>query len=563
MVIDRVKITNFKCVHGERTIQLKKGLNILVGDNEVGKSTVLEALHLAFTGEFHGRSVRSNLFSYLFNTQAVAEYLAECRKHKMDFVPPPEIRIEVWFKESVDAEMFEGDDNSEKKRDVEGFTFIIDFDAADCQQEYQELLAKGKIDPTFDIQALPLEYYRVRWTSFQRDQTLSPRKIPARSVLIDSANYQYRNGSDVMVQHALKDVLLESDVRTIVNAHREALLKFGDSEVITEINKRIKERSSTMRRVSVSAESADLRSWENDVVAQVDQVPFAFAGRGSQCVVKTDLALCDADAKGAKLILLEEPESHLSPHRLNQFMAEFGSRCEKVQAIVSTHSSFVANKLGIGNILLMSKDGSVRFTDLPESNFFKRLPGYDTLRLVLAERVILVEGASDELVVQRAYMDMHDGRLPLEDGIDVVSVGIAFSRYVDMLKKLDKKAAIITDNDGETQRLIEKYKGMLPSLSPIPNQAAFFSLMSLDEKTFDVPKETVANYSTLEPYLLKANSLQTLNVVLGTSCANNAEMLKHMHANKTDCALKIFESAAKIQYPDYIKQAIKHVEVKS
>ena len=42
-------------------------------------------------------------------------------------------------------------------------------------------------------------------------------------------------------------------------------------------------------------------------------------------------------------------------------------------------------------------------------NYFKKLPGYDTLRLVLAKRVILVEGPSDELVVQRAYRDAHDG----------------------------------------------------------------------------------------------------------------------------------------------------------
>ena len=42
--------------------------------------------------------------------------------------------------------------------------------------------------------------------------------------------------------------------------------------------------------------------------------------------------------------------------------------------------------------------------------------------LVLAKRVILVEGPSDELVVQRAYRDAHNGRLPIQDGVDVMSM---------------------------------------------------------------------------------------------------------------------------------------------
>lgn len=31
-------------------------------------------------------------------------------------------------------------------------------------------------------------------------------------------------------------------------------------------------------------------------------------------------------------------------------------------------------------------------------SYFQRLPGYDTLRLVLAKKVVLVEGPSDEII---------------------------------------------------------------------------------------------------------------------------------------------------------------------
>ncbi|MDE6450031.1 MAG: ATP-binding protein [Muribaculaceae bacterium] len=41
--------------------EFNSGLNILVGDNEVGKSTILEAIHLALSGMYKGRYLKSDL----------------------------------------------------------------------------------------------------------------------------------------------------------------------------------------------------------------------------------------------------------------------------------------------------------------------------------------------------------------------------------------------------------------------------------------------------------------------------------------------------------------------
>ena len=51
-----------------------------------------------------------------------------------------------------------------------------------------------------------------------------------------------------------------------------------------------------------------------------------------------------------------------------------------------------------------------------------KLPGYDTLRLILSSKTILVEGPSDELIVQKAYQKKY-GKMPLADGVDVIAVG--------------------------------------------------------------------------------------------------------------------------------------------
>ena len=36
-------------------------MNIVVGDNEAGKSTILEAVNLALTGYLNGRNIRNEL----------------------------------------------------------------------------------------------------------------------------------------------------------------------------------------------------------------------------------------------------------------------------------------------------------------------------------------------------------------------------------------------------------------------------------------------------------------------------------------------------------------------
>lgn len=65
------------------------------------------------------------------------------------------------------------------------------------------------------------------------------------------------------------------------------------------------------------------------------------------------------------------------------------------------------------------------------------------------------------------------------------------------------------------------------------------------------------NYNTLEPKLLKVNSLDTFNSLFGKSFASENELRQFMKNNKTECALAIFGSEQKINYPEYIVRAVK------
>ena len=72
-----------------------------------------------------------------------------------------------------------------------------------------------------------------------------------------------------------------------------------------------------------------------------------------------------------------------------------------------------------------------------------------SLRMILCKKAILCEGDSDELVIQKAYMQLNDGRLPIEDGIEVISVGVSFLRFLEIADCIQTKIAVVTDNDGD------------------------------------------------------------------------------------------------------------------
>ena len=67
--IEKINIVNYKCFKGRFTLYLNNGINIIVGNNEAGKSTILEAIHLALSGLLNGRYLKNELSQYIFNKE--------------------------------------------------------------------------------------------------------------------------------------------------------------------------------------------------------------------------------------------------------------------------------------------------------------------------------------------------------------------------------------------------------------------------------------------------------------------------------------------------------------
>lgn len=225
------------------------------------------------------------------------------------------------------------------------------------------------------------------------------------------------------------------------------------------------------------------------------------------------------------------------------------------QIIISTHSSFVANKLGLNNLILLNQQKTVRFDHLKSKDFFEKVAGYDTLRLILCDKAILVEGDSDELVIQRAYMDTHNGRLPIEDNVDVISVGTSFLRFLEIAENLETTVRVVTDNDGNVAALEKKYKAYIGSNKKKNIEICFDKNETTGTLKIGTKDPKSFNYNTLEPLLLKSNTVELFNQIFETNYSEE-DLHKYMKTHKTECALKIFNYHSNIKYPEYIMRAV-------
>jgi putative ATP-dependent endonuclease of OLD family len=550
MVITKLIVEGFKGFKDRFCIEFNESVNIIVGDNEAGKSTILEAINLGLTGLYAGKPVKNNISQYLFNDQLVRDYLASLATAAK--LPPPSLFVELHFKKTPDTVFLEGDGNCLKSSSV-GVVFKIQFNE-DYKAAYEALLKAG------DIRTLPIEYYDIKWKGFNRESLLS-RNIPLKSAFIDSSSSRGNNGSDVYISRIIKDLLTDDEVISVSQSHRKMKETFITDKSIETINQKIISASKiTSKKVTISVELSSQKAWESSLITCLDDVPFNYIGKGEQSIVKTNLALSHNKAKESNVILIEEPENNLSHTKLNLLIKTIKDNCAGKQIIITTHSSFVANKLGLSDLIFLSNRKTTKLASLTSGTkeFFEKIAGYDTLRMVLCKKAILVEGDSDELVVQRAYMDANGGRLPVEDGIEVISVGISFLRFLEIAAIIDKPTRVVTDNDGDIMALQRKYDSYLGANKKAHIDICFDPIVDTGILMAGSKKY---NYNTLEPKLLKANNLANLNTILEQAYASDDELRLFMRANKTDCALKIFNytntAALSVQYPQYILDAIK------
>ncbi|MBT2305165.1 AAA family ATPase [Variovorax paradoxus] len=526
----KIKIRGYR-IHKDLTVKPNSKFNLIVGANESGKSTLMEAIALALTGRINGRSASEELNPHWFNTAVVEEFI---RKRTAGLaVAFPEILIELSFEDVPELQSLCGAINTYVPTHAcPGVTMKIA-----PNPEYADELETWAKSPTA---LLPVEYYKCDWRSFADKEITSRPKILATAI-IDSRTVRASAGIDYHLRQILGDQLEPAERAEISLEYRRVKASMSHT-ALNAVNTRMSSVHATLHSqpIALAMDQSSRTSWEGVVTPHVDNVPFSMSGQGQQSAIKISLAM-NRHAGRAKFVMVEEPENHLTHTSLVTLLARIESLAgEQQQLFISTHSSFVLNRLGLDALILMGSDAAAKLTELdPETvAYFKKLPGYDTLRIVLAKKIVLVEGPSDEIVFERIFLDTY-GKRPMQCGIDVLSMrGLSLARGLELCAALNKPVAALRDNDGfdpaDLRSFVDRW------LKPCVRELFIGA---------------VAEGETLEPQLIHHSSEGLLRDILGIT--PGADLLKWMTREKTEAALRISVAARKIVPPPYMLAAVK------
>ena len=379
MIIQKVKVSNFKSLK-KFEITFNNDINILVGDNEVGKSTILEAINLALNGQINGRLAITEISPYLFNQEAVQEYKTSLNNGENPL--PPSIFVELYFtSDDPKLSVFRGSDNTEKANEL-GIMASIEFDSR-YNDEYFTYISNPS-----QVQNIPTEYYKFNWHSFA-GASLTKRSIPITTTLIDASTIRLQYGTDYYIQRIINDALDPKQRTNLALVYRGLKEAFASEDNIKEINKVLSETSANLneKELSVSIDVSQKHSWETSLTAYLNEIPFNYLGKGEQNVLKILLAL-ERQVEDSNVILLEEPENHLSYSTMTKLIKRIEDKCGGKQLIVTSHNTFILNKLGLEKVILISDGNETNLNALSvdTQNYFKKLPGFDTLRLLISKK---------------------------------------------------------------------------------------------------------------------------------------------------------------------------------
>lgn len=481
MKIEQLIIKGFKRFR-DFTIQFNDRLTIIVGENEVGKSTVLEALDIILNKRIFNKEDIS-LVKY-FNNDNVRAFFESGLA-----IDLPKIEIDIDF--DCDDEIVglnfsgivERDNDKQEKCGIHfefclDEEFIDDVDFSKCAENY----------------VVPIEYYRATWSTYS-GKSYRTQMLPLKTMFLD--NSQVKN--NLYGSYARKiyiDKISENTRREISGQFNIMLARFKhtyEDELLIQDS----------RMIGLDVNKTDLNKlvdiYEDDISVQD-------MGKGKENIVKTEIAL---SGNTFDVICIEEPESHLS-HSNTRKLIEFINESTNEQLILTSHSSMIASRLNIKNIVWLSATSaySLKAISQQTASYFEKIDNLDILKFILSKRVILVEGAAEYILLPTIFKKLFEETLD-ESGIEVISMGsISYANYQEISEQLvDKKVVVITDNDGRADK------------TSIESNFAIFSDSDIKNWTLEV-----AFYNLNTDFLIRSIKIEgpKLNII-------NKNVLKHWH----------------------------------
>ena len=518
--IKKLSIKGFK-KFSSLEVDFNEHMNVLVGENEAGKSTILDALRTVLNQQY--RASDKAILRDLFNADMVTAFQAN---PSIETLPRIVIEVELELDpKQRNADYFHGEVYGNLKRQTEkyGIRFECRFDE-EVGDGLDESIREGKI---------PYEYYALTWITFA-NRPYQIVKRPVNVISIDTSN----NATTASFNYYNKTLFAskyDEGMRTKAkNTFRDQLNEAFDRIGLPEIDEK--------RKFGVDGKKVIL---ESILSVYEDSISLENRGSGMESLVKTKIAL---DKKnGLDIILLEEPENHLSFSSMRKMMQEISAKQVSSQIIVATHSNMIASRLNLNNVLWITDEGakSLGSVDSDVAKFFVKADDNAFLQLLLAKKAILVEGATEFLLVPYFYKKM-TGRTVEDDEVAVISCnGISYKKYLAIAESTNKIIAVITDNDGKQNRI---------------DDASAFNYEHCLQHIFMASDVKGWTWEACIYELNKAKLEQLIEVKAGAKYLFHEKdygvFLGKMLNNKVDVAYLMLTSGEEFEAPQYLKDAI-------
>jgi putative ATP-dependent endonuclease of OLD family len=464
MHLSHVVIENFRCFGEEDArfeLHLSPGLTALVGENDAGKTAVMDAIRIVLgttdqdwyrleDDDFHNGDTSREIrivckFEDLgpWGMRAFAEYLTYA-----DAAGSPPILYVNWTAKNTGqsikgipyrrAEIRSGKDGAGPPIVAEArarlrATYLRPL------RDAEQALSAGRGSRLAQV-LHHAELVRNSGVPFDSGRPLTEVKLDELSVL----------GIGELANALLESQKGVVDTRGKIDGTLQALTLHGDA-----LNTRIK--------VSGTDVSPEVRLRQLLEKLDLSLVGQGRLGLGSDNLLfmACELLLLEQEDEDNKMLLIEEPEAHLHVQRQLQVMKALQQQADekRIQIIVSTHSPNLASVINLDNIVVI-RDGAafsmksgVTELDSSDYRFLERFLDATKANLFFARGVVIVEGDAENILLPELATLI--GRDFTKYGVSIVNVGgVGLRRYARIFQRkapasrfLDVPVACITDMD--------------------------------------------------------------------------------------------------------------------
>ncbi|MEM6189194.1 ATP-dependent nuclease [Shewanella scandinavica] len=561
MYIKKVTIHNYRSF---RNFEAKlQQLTVVIGENDTGKTNFFTALSLPLSGNQIDFNQKRLSVSDI-NKDAVIDFLTsvvndETEENQLNKIPKVSVTVEFAdpkdaYETALLAKWIVADG------DTEIYKIRYDFKPKD-DKDLLEVVKKSLTGKTLDDInwfTLPVELYDYQIVSMNNEKPIAYSDLKHVSVHSINAERDDFSESSSMKSNSiftklLMNTLNDDDKGKINTAYSEffsAIEKTETFEKVIGTNDDFENYDCIIKQLECTPNLPNLKNILSNITLKYGNEFLYQKGLGQRNLIYILILFAYYKSCGDtfNLCCIEEPEAHLSVNNLRlvrDFIEKSSSNSGSlVQTIISTHNPSIINKLKISNVLAFTGEKAISLSDTPTKlvDYLRKRPNFDILKLLFANKVILVEGPTEEMLIS-TYLSKQSA---LND-IDIIPIGQrGYATFLDIWLALNKnnqnkKIGVVRDYDN-SEEAKERHN-------------------AYDTAHANVTVRTTKNY-TLEIDLVEAKDNLALLNGLFEMDGDLDEVSSHMIKGKTARMLDVCdamideENPLDIQLPAHIAEVI-------